>query len=397
MRGQTGGYSSLVAFATVAVAYALSAVYAAFLRSGQFLREVAYAQLVTDQLSWTAIVFVTGGVTSGATSLYGLTCIAGAVALGRRGAFTGLGAALVCYVGITAALIEGLVPLPPDQRSDLYVMTWSEAAYPMLANSLGLTLVASMAGYLAHRLRVAGGDLALAEARAQEAERLALLGRLAAGLAHEIRNPLGGIAGSIELLRSSEGLTEEDRRLCEIVQREAARLNDLVGDMLDLSKPRDPQPEDVDIAQLARDVVALASRSGRGEDVRVRYDGLQTARVMADASQIRQVVWNLVRNAVQSSSAGDEVLVGVTALPTGELAIAVADRGPGIPAEARKRIFDAFFTTRSHGTGVGLAVVKRIVDAHGFRIEVAGRQGATFRVLVPQTSVVKSRAEPVLG
>jgi signal transduction histidine kinase len=246
-----------------------------------------------------------------------------------------------------------------------------------------------MSGYLANRLRVAGGDLAIAEARAEEAERLAALGRLAAGLAHEIRNPLGGIAGSIELLRTSPGLTQEDRHLCDIVNREAERLNDLVDDMLDLARPRVPQPEDLEAAQLARDVVDLAARSGRGEDVHVRYDGLASLHLFADASQLRQVLWNLVRNAVQASSAGDEVIVRTSRTSGGEAAIEVIDQGPGIPSNARDRIFDAFYTTRSHGTGVGLAVVKRIVDAHRWRIEVDGDDGATFRVLVPRDAVVE--------
>lgn len=388
LRGQTGGVSSLVAFATVAAAYAMAAVYAALLRAGKYLREVAYAQLLTDQLGWTAIVYVTGGAESGAISLYGLTCIAGAVALGRRGAVVGLLLALACYLGLTSALIEGVLPIPADQRDVGYVVTWSKAAYPVFANSIGLTVVASMSGYLADRLRVAGGDLAVAEARAAEAERLASLGRLAAGLAHEIRNPLGGIAGSIELLRSSDGLTDEDRRLCEIVQREADRLNDLVGDMLDLSRPREPQREEVNVSQLAKDVVALATRSGRGEDVLVRYDGLESLRVYADSSQLRQVLWNLVRNAVQASSAGFEVVVRVHMLPSGESAIEVSDHGPGIPVEGRSRIFDAFFTTRSQGTGLGLAVVKRIVDAHGWDIDVVGTEGATFRVRIPLSAHV---------
>lgn len=390
LRGVTGGFSSLVAFSTVAAGYAAAAVYATLLRVGRGLRSVAYAQLLTDQLIWTAIVYTTGGVSSGAISLYGLTCIAGAVALGRRGAFVALGLGLAAYGGLALLLIEELIPVPPDQVGQFYAITWSGAAYPMLANSLGLALVASMAGWLAHRLRVAGGDLALAEARAEEAERLAGLGRLAAGLAHEIRNPLGGIAGSIELLKTSPALNDEDRKLCEIIQREADRLNDLVGDMVELARPRPPNLREVDLAELAADVTVLAARSGRGGDVKVRYEGEASARVRADASQLRQVVWNLVRNAVQASSAGDEVIVRVLDLPRGELAIEVKDRGVGIPAEARNQIFDAFFTTRSQGTGVGLAVVKRIVEAHGWRIEVDGTEGATFRVLVPREARVAS-------
>ena len=197
--------------------------------------------------------------------------------------------------------------------------------------------------------------------------------------------------GSAQLLRSAEGLGEEARHLCAIVERETCRLNDLVDDMLQLARPRRPVLTEVDAARTAREVVALATQSGRGADMVVRYEGPSDPDQLvlrADAGQLRQVVWNLVRNAVQASSPGAEVRVRVFK-PDGEgrgaspsVVLEVHDDGPGIEAEAKQRLFDAFFTTRSSGMGIGLAVVKRIVDDHGWRIEADSREGrgATFRV-----------------
>ena len=392
LRGQTGGFSSTIAFVSVAVAYGASAVYGLLLRSGRPPQVVVLVQLVTDQLIWTALVYVTGGVTSGGVSLYGLTCLVGAAALGARGGVVALVSAGLAYLGLGVGLNEGLLPIPPDQPPGVYVTTWSDSAYPMLANFVALVTVTGLASYLAERLRTAGGDLEEARARAERAEQLAALGRLAAGLAHEIRNPLGSIAGSIELLGTSPALSEEDRRLCGIVQREAGRLNDLVGDMLELARPRPPALVEVEAAGLARDVVLLAAQSGRGADVSVRYDGPEELRLIADAAQIRQLLWNLVRNAVQASSPGDEVLVRLSRVEGGA-ALEVSDAGPGIPEDAKRRLFDAFFTTRSHGTGVGLAVVKRIIDDHGWtiRVDSADGRGATFSVLIPKSSVAPGR------
>lgn len=392
LRGQTGGFSSTIAFVSVAVAYAASAVYGLLVRAGRAPEIVAHVQLVTDQLIWTALVYVTGGVTSGGVSLYGLTCLVGAAALGARGGAVALIAGGLAYVGLAAGLNAGLLPIPPDQPPGVYVSSWGDSAYPMLANVLALVTVTGLASYLAERLRVTGGDLEAARERAERAEQLAALGRLSAGLAHEIRNPLGSIAGSIELLGSSPGLSDEDRRLCEIVQREAARLNDLVGDMLELAKPRAPAPVEVEAVGLAKDVVVLASQSGRGSDVSVTYEGPDELRVVADAAQVRQLLWNLVRNAVQASSAGDEVRVRL-GREDGGAVLEVSDHGPGIPEEAKQQLFDAFFTTRSHGTGVGLAVVKRIVDDHGWNIRVSSTdgRGATFSVLIPRSAVRSDR------
>jgi signal transduction histidine kinase len=215
-----------------------------------------------------------------------------------------------------------------------------------------------------------------------------MLGRIAAGLAHEIRNPLGSISGSIELLREASGLTEEDRRLCDIIQREAGRLNHLVTDMMDLARPRRPEPEPVDVAALAREVVELASRSERSGagDVDVVYDGPPSpVWALCDGAQMRQVLWNLVRNGVQASGAGSRVRVSVHDAGGGRVSLAVADSGPGIPAGSQEKIFEAFFTTRSKGAGIGLAVVRRIIEDHaqvGATIDVRNDRGggATFEV-----------------
>ena len=381
-------FSGKVALITIAGAYTASAVYAAALRRGRHIPLIAFAQLVTDQLTWTSIVYISGGPSSGAVSLYGLTCLSGAILLGLRGAMVAALAGASSYALLCAGFVLRALGPPPDQPAEAYVTSWSDLRYPFLVNLLAIVVVTLLASYLAERLRLTGGRLVVATERAEQAERLAAMGRLAAGLAHEIRNPLGSIAASIELLRTGGTLSVEDRELCSIVERETARLNDLVGDMLDLSRPRAPSKGLVDVAVTAADVVVLASRSGRGADVRVRYEGPESALIFADAAQIRQVVWNLVRNAIQASSASDEVLVRVSS-GGGERVLEVRDRGQGISPEARERLFDAFFTTRSQGMGIGLAVVKRILDDHGFGIEVesVAEQGTVFRVRMPVDEV----------
>jgi signal transduction histidine kinase len=376
------GFTVQAAAVTLAVAYFCTAVYAIWLRSGSRLEELAQVQLILDQMTWTMIVYLSGGAGSGATAFYGLTCLAGATLTGLRGAAIGGVTAVLCYGGLVASLQRGWVVPPPDQLASIYDLKRTEAVYYVLVHVLVLTVVTLLAGYLAERLRLTGGELRRAEARAEQAERMAALGRLAAGLAHEVRNPLGSISGSIQLLRTSPALSSEDRQLCGIIQREAARLDDLVTDMLDLSRPRAIELVVLDLASVARDVVALASRSGRAQtDVNVVYDGPERVLVRGDAAMVRQMLWNLVRNSVQASSAGDLVAVRIR-MRGGSVALEVEDHGIGIGEEARARIFDAFFTTRSQGTGVGLAVVKRIVDEHGYSIDVTSEQGrgATFRV-----------------
>lgn len=367
--------------------FGLAGIYAALLKSGKLIERLPDIQVILDQITWTVVVYLTGGVSSGATSFYGLTCLVGAILTGLRGAALAAVTGAVCYGGLVVGLSVKWLSPPPDQPSaaPLYELGGQETLYYVVVNVLVMIVVTLLAGYLAERLRITGGQLEQAEERAQQAERMAALGRLAAGLAHEIRNPLGSIAGSIRLLQLGTGLSEEDRQLCDIIRREAARLNDLVGDMMDLSRPRKPDIVHIDVARVAREVAELMGKSGRGvSDVTVAYRGIEAATVRADAAQFRQLVWNLARNAVQASSAGDDVTIDVSR-QSDSVELAVIDHGVGIDDQAKERLFDAFFTTRSKGTGVGLAVVKRIVDDHGFTIEVdsAAGGGAVFRVRMP--------------
>jgi signal transduction histidine kinase len=387
LRGQLAQFpfSLHIVFLTIATGFALAAVYAGALRTGRRLQALAWSQITLDQITWTAIVYVTGGVTSGATSFYALTCLVGAILVGLRGAAVAAGIGMGVYSLLCAGLHFGWVLPPIDQPEGSYALEPAQIVYPLLLNALGMTVVALLGGYLAERLRLTGGALEVATQRANEAERLAVLGRIAAALAHEIRNPLGAITGSIEMLRESSALSDEDRRLCDIVQREARRLNDLVGDMVDLSRPRRPRAEATDVAGLARELVALAANAARGSDVQVVYQGPEhEALGRCDGPQMRQVVWNLVRNAIQASSAGSRVTVRVEPRER-EVTLAVDDQGQGIPESAALRIFDDFFTTRTHGAGIGLAVVRRILQDHeamGARLAVerAPGGGASFQV-----------------
>ncbi|MCS6898630.1 MAG: ATP-binding protein [Myxococcales bacterium] len=379
-----GIFSGQLILGVLATAFAASAVQAALLRRDRYLRLVAYWQILGDQLTWTLLAYVSGGISSGLTSFYGLTCLLGAVVDGLTGVIVSAIAALLLLSLMCAGFVSGLLLPPPDQPHALYQLTWQGLSFPFSQALLALILASLLSGYLAERLRRTGGQLAEAQERAARAEQLALLGRFAAGLAHEVRNPLGAIAGSIDLLASSPMLQEEDRVLCTIIRKETDRLNDLVTDMLELARPRAPTKILTDLRAVAQEVIRLSALSGRGTDVRVLYEGEQEPVVIeADAPQLRQILWNLVRNAIQASSAGSVVLVRVLRCGDGAV-IEVQDKGQGISEAARGQLFDAFFTTRTQGIGIGLAVVKRIVDDHGWTIVVDSKEGsgATFRVTI---------------
>ncbi|MGE5183164.1 MAG: two-component system sensor histidine kinase NtrB, partial [Acidobacteriota bacterium] len=225
-------------------------------------------------------------------------------------------------------------------------------------------------------------ELKRLELHARRAERLATVGHLAAGIAHEIRNPLASISGSIELLRQSPQTSDDDRTLMTIVHREIQRLNVLIGDLLDYTNPKPKQAVDFDLAVLVDELVQVARGDAVFADVELATDVSGPLPVNADPAKLRQVLWNLVRNAAEAAAAGGKH-VTITARPAaGGARIAVEDDGPGIPKEQLARIFDPFFTTKPKGTGLGLATSHAVVAEHGGRIDVETEVGKGTKMVV---------------
>ena len=237
--------------------------------------------------------------------------------------------------------------------------------------------------------------------RAEAAQRLAVLGQLATGLAHEIRNPLSSISGSVEMVREGNALGPEDRRLLGIVISEVERLNSLVTSMLQVGRPSQIETESLDLRAIASEVVAVA----RGQAT--ASNGLQIDEVgpeepiivTVDPDRMRQVVWNLVKNAVQASPHRGKVEVRTGRDQARRAFLEVADEGPGIGDAHRERLFDMFYSGRTHGVGLGLAVVKQIVDQHQGHIEIIDRNvaGTRFRVTLPreeESVIPSSRVRP---
>ncbi len=231
---------------------------------------------------------------------------------------------------------------------------------------------------------------------AERAERLASLGRLAAALAHEIRNPLGSISGSVQLVRESKALDKEERKLLGIVLREVDRLNGLVSTMLQVGRPSDPRRMRTELVALTKEVVEVAQRDARAPTVRVSVTHTQP-RVIAwiDSDQIRQVIWNLLNNALAHAPSDSEIRIAIRDDEAGQAFWTIADDGPGVPESARGHLFDMFYSKRPHGVGLGLALVDQIVRAHDGQVSVisAPGQGAKFQVRIPKAAPETSNSE----
>ncbi|HZW91098.1 MAG TPA: ATP-binding protein, partial [Myxococcaceae bacterium] len=227
--------------------------------------------------------------------------------------------------------------------------------------------------------------------RAQLAEKLAAVGRLTAGLSHEIRNPLNAAALQLSVLERRVRRLPEDGQpaLLEplvLVRDEIRRLDQTLQDFLLFSRPRELVRKSVSIEALLRKVVELMSGDAEARRVRVVVEvapGMPAA--AADEDALRQVLLNLILNALDVSPQGS--LIRLIARPVEDrIELVVADEGPGIPPEARDRLFEPFFTTKPNGTGLGLAIVHSLVDQHGGRVwvERAETRGAAFHIRLPR-------------
>ena len=225
--------------------------------------------------------------------------------------------------------------------------------------------------------------------RVKRAERLADLGQLAAGIAHEVRNPLGAILNSAALLRRDAALGDDDSRLLTVILEETDRLSKLVGDVLTFARPGDPDLRPCDVARLLADaVLAFQCDERLGRRALIDWSvGPDLPPVVADPGQLRQVVWNVLKNAVEASASGGQVIISARLLPATPpfVAIVIKDHGCGMEPDMVARAFEPFATSKPDGTGLGLAIVHSIVERHGglARIESEPDAGTEFILELP--------------
>jgi signal transduction histidine kinase len=239
-------------------------------------------------------------------------------------------------------------------------------------------------------------DLGRHQAELLEAHRLASIGQVASGVAHEINNPLGVMLGYLTLLRRDAAIGEREE--LRILEDETRQCQAIVAGLLDLARTPRLQRSEVDLGELARDAAERLAESGRCEGVTVRVRDGAPVQVTADEGKLRQIVMNLLGNAVEAvretGASGPEVELSWERRGEG-VALHVDDRGPGIPADVRVRLFEPFFTTRARGHGLGLAIARTLARAHGGDVELADRTdgpGTRATVWVPAESAQEEAA-----
>lgn len=339
----------------------------------------------------TALVYFTKGVESKYALIYLLPVISGAYT------FETAGSVATSLTAVGSYGIFGLMPRPPGTELD--------EVYELVVNCIFFFIVGAIVNILSMReraerrklheaheeLRHRLHQLETMEEQVHRSERLAALGEMAAGLAHEIRNPLGIIRSATELLDSQ---TEEENHgrgeLARSVIEEVERLNTVVSDFLNFARPLTPKMETVNLTHLVSGVLALIEPEAeqRGVKVVLNQQDESLQYIEGDETMLHRAMLNLCKNALEAMDRGGTLTVELRASdPSGSpsMIVKVHDTGPEIPAEIQSKIFNPFFTTKDEGTGLGLALVHQIIYSHGGSVSFSSEagKGTSFLVSLP--------------
>jgi len=339
-------------------------------------------------LAW-LLVGVTEGIESSYYLIFLLPVVSAASALG-------IAATLLTALASSAAYCSFLIfvwdryELTPGAERELGIRILFLFMTGILLNHFVTENRRQAQGYrkLAEDLAKTNRELQEAQAQVRRSDRLAALGQLSAGLAHELRNPLGVIRGSAELVaKNVSGENQITREMADLIAREVDRTNALVTRFLEFARPSHLHRSVNDLHEVIQRALAQVRRglSTEQNNFRVETEFAPNLRPFSfDADLMEHVFFNLLLNATQAMPGGGTLRVA-TSCSDGQVETAVSDTGAGIAPENLESIFNPFFTTKADGVGLGLAIVSKIVDDHGGKITVASRvgSGATFRISLP--------------
>ena len=342
-------------------------------------------QVVADVLLATALVYVTGGIDSIFSFLYIFIIMGAGIVLHGRLVFLTASLSSILYGALLDLQYYGYLPQIESPLSQPQSYSDAQILYKIFINITAFYIVAFLSSHLFMQLRSARERVREAEEAIKRAEKLSAMGKLAAGIAHEIRNPLASMSGSIQMLRDELELSQENRRLMDIILRESERLNRLITDFLDYARPYNPEKKEIDFSCVVAETLDVFEKGlSKDQSIKVQKEIKSGVKVFGEHERLKEVLWNLFNNAVQSMHAGGNLAISLDSY--GSMAkIVVRDSGEGIDAKDLNRVFEPFFTTKTYGTGLGLATVYRIVEAHGgnIRVDSENGKGTVFTVMLP--------------
>ena len=355
----------------------------AYYRMKNYIR-LAYIQIGLDTFIITILVYLSGGFASFYSFLYPVVPVYSSVLLARQGTLIISGLASIQYaILIGLEYLKIIPPLIPDWVHSAASYPWSYVTYKTLLVIVACFAVSLLSNYLVEQARKAKKELKAMRDHVSRVDKMASLGEMAAGLAHEIKNPLASMTGSIQLLRQESFGDPDQDKLMEIVNREANRLSNLVNNFLLFAKTPGGQLQPVSLTKEIKETLVLLEKDGAHHDVDITKELKPDLWVEMDPVHLRQVLWNLLLNAVEAVEEDGRVIIRT--IPKDDfITVEIVDNGIGIDKGNLERIFLPFYSNKPRGTGLGLSIVHNLLEGYNSRLDIQSAPGqgttVTFRL-----------------
>jgi signal transduction histidine kinase len=382
--------SIIVLYYLTAFIFLLSLVYAILAKHIKRHTLFTYIQFAIDTVIITLIIHLTGGLNSFFPFLYLIVIIFASMLLYQKGGLfvAALSSSLYTVLIVLEyfALIPSLGGFPHPSGEGTTGLT---IVYKILITTVACFAVAILGGLLTEQNRKSQLELRAMEDSLKRVEKMAYMGEMAAGLAHEIKNPLASLVGSIQMLKDDLRYDPDHERLMEIVLRETDRLSSLVNDFLFFARPPAGKPEKIKLDTAITEITELFEKDpAHSKRFKLKKELVPDIWVLIDPTHLSQVMWNLLLNAAEAIEDDGQIQIKTQITRNSLAQIQVHDNGCGIPADVVQSIFDPFYTTKPEGTGLGLSIVHRILESYNSRLDVQTElgQGTIFSFSLDRTN-----------
>lgn len=365
--------------------YFLSFIYIILYYWGRHLSFLVYLQIFFDLFLITALVYFSGGLTGSFYFLYIFEIIAASIVISKRAAYLTAAFSAIFFGLLVNGMYLGALP---NFSSD----TSTEISLGLVINNIFIAwsvffLIAFLINYMTERLRKTGDELRIAQKELEIKKRLAVAGEFSAQLAHEIRNPLAAISGSVQVLRDELDLADEQKSLMDIIVNESKRASQSIEQFLSFASPGEQAFSWVNLSAVLDETLTLLQRGGEFNG-NCRVEGnyrSSEVRYFGNANQFKQIFWNLLKNSLKAMPEGGTLAIDFTQEKKGGVRLKFADTGMGMLEEDKRRIFEPFYSGFEKGNGIGMTVVRKIVDDYNGKIQVLSElnKGTEVIILLP--------------
>jgi two-component system sensor histidine kinase PilS (NtrC family) len=383
--------SLVVLYGLIVAIFLISLIYSLFLKRVKKEITFAFIQTGVDTFFVTLIIFVTGGFLSVFSFLYLVVIIYSSMLLPMRGTMVIAALCSLQFGGLVELEYFGILdPFGTNGNTLASAYDWYQIFFKLMVTMLACFAVAFLSSLLSEQTRRSKEELHAMEGHVRRVEKMASIGEMAAGLAHEIKNPLASLTGSIQLLQEDMRYDPDHARLMQIILREADRLSSLASNFLFYARPPAGKVEPIELDRALLETAELFEKDGSNNGrISTIKNVSSDVWISMDPGHLHQILWNLLLNAAEAIEGEGQIGIEMFPLKNRHACVKITDNGCGISPEALKSIFDPFVTTKPNGTGLGLSIVHRILEAYEawLNVESELNKGTTvtldFKQIVP--------------